>query len=143
MKLERELGGYSRWMARTFGSFRISAGAADRIRDGKSGLIKSVTRNAAGKYTVALADGLTVKPSMFVLEKVGITAASSTPTKVCQAHYVDGSWDSTAKTFDLLILETGTVGGAAAAPVVADPDDGCRVYFELVGSISSVGTDAA
>lgn len=127
------------------GSFKYGASGntVDTIRDGHTGIVSGVTRTAAGKYTVQL--DTTTKypvPTRFVSEMVRVSTGSA-PSKVCQAQYVQGSWDPAAKSFQIINLVLGTVGGAAAAPVVGDPDDGQRIMFRLVGSLSSAGTDAA
>lgn len=145
MKLERELGGYSRWVTRLYGSFKTNGtGAPDTFRDGHSGLIKSVVRDSAGHFTVTLADTLKQMPftALTVVDKCHITTADP-PVKVCQANIVTDSWNTSTKTFKIIVMKTGTVGGAAAAPVEDDPDSGVRIGFELLGSISSVGKDAA
>ena len=47
LKLERELGSYGRWVIHEYISFRTNTTSApDQIRDGKSGLVLSVTRVA-------------------------------------------------------------------------------------------------
>jgi hypothetical protein len=127
------------------GSFKYTAAGnlVGVIRDGKSSLIASVTRVSPGLYTVALNTSSKYPvPLRNVTETVKVSH-SATPTKVSDAKYVAGSWDPVAKTFQIVNLVVGTVGGAAAAPVVGDPDDGARISFTLVGSLSGAGTDAA
>lgn len=127
------------------GSFKYTAAGnlVGVIRDGHTGLITSVTRTAAGKYTVQLDTSTKYPvPTRFVTERVNVSTAAA-PTKVSKAYAVHGSWDPVAKSFQIINVVLGTIGGAAAAPVIGDPDDQVRIAFELCGSVSSAGTDAA
>lgn len=142
MKTEKEAGGYSRQIVRLHGSFQINGTTTpDVIRDGKSKLIKSVSRDAAGKFTVTFNDH-GVLPALLTSERATISTTNS-PTKVCEARVVVGSYSQSSRSFQIVCIKTGTVGGSAAAPVVDDPDDNDRVNFELVGSLTSAGKDAA
>lgn len=137
MKLEKELGSYSRWIVKEYLSFRTNdVSAPDRIRDGKTGLVLSVTRVSAGLYTVALR---TDRPSItrHVAVHVDLHEINSPPTIAAQVKYVDGSWNQSAGTFQVQVTSF------ASPPVQIDPDTGSRIAVTLTGSISSVGTDAA
>jgi len=138
LKIEKELGGYSRWQTREYFSFVVgSAGAVGAIRDGNSELVVSVVKQStAGEYVVTLR---TNRPTIkrHVLARVSLgNPAAGTPTTPCIAYFVDGSYSQHAQTFTIQTINT-TTGAAANA------DSGSRYSVELVGSISGVGTDAA
>lgn len=136
MKLEKELGSYSRWIQHEYLSFQTNGASAPTvIRDGKTGLVKSVTRVSAGLYTVALR---TDRPTMKyqISPVVSLTQINVPPTQGSDAYFVEGSWNQSAGTFQVQVTNgTGTTN--------VDPDTGCRVAVRLVGSIRSVGTDPA
>lgn len=138
MKLEKELGSYSRWITKEYISFRTNGTSApDRIRDGKSQLCLSVTRVSAGLFTIALR---TNRPSI----KLPITAHATLsevnvpPTQAARCSYVEGSWNQAAGTFQVQVVDCGNT-----TPAAVDPDSGCRICVQITGAISSVGTDAA
>jgi hypothetical protein len=142
MKLAPEHGGYSRSIVRLMGSFKPEGTSApDVIRDGKSSLIKSVAYNSAGNFTVTLADHIPL-PSKLITARAYVESAAA-PTNVCVAHVVVSSYSQSARTFQIQVIKVGQIGGSAAAPVVSNPDSGDRVGFELTGSYTSAGTDAA
>ena len=57
---------------------------------------------------------------------------------------VRASYSQSARTAQIVVYTVGDVAGSAYAdPVVDDLNDNDRINFELIGSISSAGTDAA
>lgn len=138
MKLEKELGSYGKWVIHEYVSFRTNTTSApDQIRDGKTGLVLSVTRVSAGLFTIALR---TDRPSpvRHMVEHVNLAfPANTAPTQTAIAGYVDGSWNQAAGTFQVLVTS------AVASSAAVDPDAHARISITLTGSISSVGTDAA
>lgn len=138
MKLEKELGSYSRWIVKEYLSFRTNATSApDRIRDGKSGLVLSVTRVSAGLFTVALR---TDRPSIVrhITIHADLHEINKPPTLAAHVTYVAGSWNQSAGTFQVQVTDFNNT-----TPAAVDPDTGSRIAVTLTGSISSVGTDAA
>jgi hypothetical protein len=140
MKLERKLGSYGKWVMDEYISFRTNTTSApDQIRDGKSGLVLSVTRVSAGLYTIALR---TDRPSpvRHIVQHVSVNSAANTAATqaVSGARYVDGSWSQTAGTFQVLVTDCNNT-----TPAAVDPDSHARISITLTSSISSVGTDAA
>ncbi len=135
MKLEKELGSYGRWVIHEYLSFRTNVTAApDQIRDGKTGLVRSVTRTSAGLYQVTLR---TDRPTVtrYITAEASLTAPLTTaPTQAVDNVQVVDNWDPVAGTFSILVVHDSTA---------VDPDDNTRINIHLVGSISSVGTDAA
>ena len=134
MKLEKELGSYSRWIVKEYLSFRTNGtDAPDRIRDGKSSLVLSVTRVSAGLFTVAVR---TNRPTItrHIVTVCDVGEINVPPTQACVAKYVEGSWSQSAGTFQVQVLNGVTA---------VDPDSGCRINVTLTGAISSVGTDPA
>lgn len=143
MQLQKELGGYGRYITRELLSFRYNSTGPvlDRIRDGKSGLVLSVTRDSAGLYTVKVRKDRPYPPRHIVVN-VSLHQAAA-PTKYCDAHYVVDSWDTSAAgyiSFKVQVIKRAT---EAVAFVASDPDTGDRICVELVGSVSTVGQDAA
>lgn len=143
MILEKELGGYSRSIVRYFGSFQTNgSSAATVIRDGKTGLIKTVTRVSAGLYTVKFQDGIPL-PARMIIErafKSGVAVSVKSQT----VEVVKGSYSQANRQFQIICNTVGDTSlSAYADPAPGDPDSGDRLGFELVGSISSAGTDAA
>ena len=145
MKLEKELGSYGRWIVTDRLSFRTGHGgvtnAPDQIRDGKSGLVTSVVRNSAGNYTVTLSVNRPTTPRHLTVHAT-LSQKNTTPTQQATgAHYVDGSYSQSAGTFQIQVLGPTNSSTTTLAPV--DPDQDCRINVTLVGSIRSVGQDAA
>jgi len=133
MVLQQECGGYARGEPiRLYGSFTTRATSApDQVRDGNSKIV-SVVRTSTGLYTVTLDKGFPIPEKLVHAEAQLHTTA--TPTVFASAKYVTGSWSQSARTFQIV---------TTTSSAVADPDTGDRISFELVGSISSVGTDPA
>lgn len=142
MQLEREIGGWGRSVIRLKGGFRINGTSdPDDIRDFNSNMIATVVRTSAGLFTVTLASpangGFTALP-----EKVFITADLAQvagPAVWSRAHYVVDSYVQATGVFQIQVLKATASGDTADA--ASDADDNDYVTFELVGSISSVGTD--
>jgi hypothetical protein len=144
MQLQKELGGYGRYIIRELMSFRYNSTGPvlDRIRDGKTGLVLSVTRQSAGLYRVKMRkDRPYVSGGKYIHVNVHLSQGTGLPATYCDAHYVDGSWTvaSDGITFDIQVIRRAT---EAVAPAVSDPVNGDRIYIELCGSVSTVGTDA-
>lgn len=138
MKLEKELGGYSRWIIREYLSFRTNGTSApDRIRDGKTGLVKSVTRVSAGLYTVTMNTARPTLP-LHIAINVSLWEVNKPPTQAARVSYVSGSYSQSAGTFQVQVVDCNN-----STPAAVDPDSGARISVELIGSISSVGQDAA
>ena len=138
MKIERELGSYGRWIIKEYISFRVGHGGAtnapDQIRDGKSGLVKSVTRVSAGLYTVTLRTDRPSAVRYLVQNASLVQPATTAPTQAVDNVCVVDNWSQTAGTFSVLAVTDSTA---------VDPDPDSRISLMLVCSISSVGTDAA
>lgn len=142
MILTREIGGWGRDVIRLVGSFRINGTSdPDDVRDMNSNGIASVTRGTAGLFTVTLASpengGFTAYP-----EKPFITAEiqqAANPTVWADARVVRDSWSQANRTFQVQVL-TATAAGNTA-DTASDADDNDVIVFELIGSISSQGTD--
>jgi len=123
------------------GSFQSNDTAAPTIfRDGHA-LITSVTRVSVGLYEVTF-DSQTMVPELPVTMAAWVNSIGTT-VKCCDAFAIDSTWDKTNKKFRIEILTNGSVGGGAVAPSRADPDNGARVGFRIVGSVNSAGTDVA
>lgn len=142
MKLEKELGSFSRYITHRYISFRTGHGgvtnAPDQIRDGKTGLVKSVARTSQGLFTVTMRTDAP-SPTRFAVELVSLAnPSSSAPTQAARALYVAGSYSQSAGTFQVVVVDCNNT-----TPAVVDPDADSRISVHLVGSISSVGTDAA
>lgn len=141
MKLEKELGGYSRWIVREYLSFRVAHGGAtnapDLIRDGKTGLVKSVVRTSAGLFTVTLNIQRPTVPRHIAVN-VNLHDKNSPQTQPARATYVADSWNQSAGTFQVQVTDCNNT-----TPAAVDPDADSRISVELIGSISSVGQDAA
>lgn len=136
MQTEKERGGYSRSVIRLCGSFQINGTSApDVIRDGKSALIKSVARDSAGVFTVTFNDYGTLPKRL--ISELATLSTKAAPTKMCVASVVVDSYSQSTRSFKIVTIQ---MSGTEA---VTDPDDNDRVNFELVGSLSSAGTDAA
>jgi hypothetical protein len=137
VKLEKELGGYSRWVIREILSFQCNTtNPPTIIRDGNSRLVLSVTRVSAGLFTVAMR---TDRPSvkLYVVTDPALSQINTPPTQNCSVAFVEGSWNKSAGTFQLQVFSS------AASAAAVDPDAGCRISVEMIGSINTVGTDAA
>lgn len=146
MILNEEKGGYMMGqVVRLCGGFKYTASGnvVDTIRDGRSKCIASVSRTSAGLYRVTFDTGFPI-PERCVTKRAWKTAGSSTPAKACIVEVVEGSYSQSGRYFDIVVTVVGdTANSAYADPVVGDPDDASRIEFELVGSISSPGTDPA
>lgn len=107
-------------------SFRTKAGQnPDAIRDGKSKIIKSVTRSG-GVYTVTFNPAFPL-PRQTSDCQVSMRSAAA-PTKFCQAYEVAGSLDTTARTMQFVVINFTT--GAQGA---AEPDDATWVTVNWCG----------
>lgn len=132
MKTTQDRGSFSRGIIHLRGSFVINGTSNPTVwRDGKSALIKSVVRNSAGLFTVTFNDYGNL-PAKLITERAALSpAATGTATL---ANVVNSSYSQSARTVQIV---------TSAAGAAADPATGLRVSFELSGSTSSAGTDAA
>lgn len=142
MQLQPEIGSYGRYILHERLSFRFATGPTlDRIRDGKTGLVKSVTRDSAGLYTVKLRkDRPYVTGGKYIAVHASLSQAAA-PTNYCDVHYVEGSWTVAADgiTFQVKVFKRAT---DLAAAVASDPDNGDRISVTLTGSYVTVGQDS-
>lgn len=134
MVLTQEKGGYARGqVVRLHGSFRINGTSdPDDIRDGNSSCVASVARVSAGLFTVTFDAGFPI-PEKLVSWRADVSQVAA-PTSACRAHLIVDSYSQSSRSFQIQCLDFET-------PSVVDPDDNDQVSFELVGSVSSVGTD--
>lgn len=142
--LQEHLGGYDhREMIELFGSFLVNSNLdPDGLRDGKTASF-TVAHTSAGLYTVTLTGRMPI-PTRLVYQDASISLPSTTIGVVSNVGIVEGSWDPSARTFQILCVTVGDVAGVGYAdPAKADPIDNARIGFLLKGSISSSGTDAA
>jgi hypothetical protein len=145
MIIYKDLGSYSRYVVREVCSFRLNGTTPDKIRDGNSRLVKSVTRVSAGLYSVVLDAQRPVPLSASSVAKhicVNVSLAqSATPTNRCNAWYVKDSYTlSGAGSSRVATLQVQVqLYNAATA---SDADVGDRVSIELIASINSTGYDA-
>lgn len=141
--LQQELGTYDgRDMVRIYGSFQADgANNPDLMRDGKKNQITAV-RTSLGLYTVTIAGNFPI-PERLIFESANLSVAS-TVAKAQNANIVARSYSQVTRTFQVVITTVGDVAlSAYADPALSDPNDNDRINFELIGSISSAGTDAA
>jgi hypothetical protein len=131
MQTQPDRGSYSRSVVTLRGSFQTNGASAPTvIRDGKAALIKSVVRESAGLFTVTFNDH-GMLPSRLITERADLSVAAG--GSAAQANVVDESYSQGDRTVQIV---TSSAGAAADTT-------GLRVNFELVGSVSSAGTDAA
>ncbi len=141
MILNIERGGYDNGAPiRLNGAFRLDGTSnPDVIRDGKSNCIESVVRESEGLFTVTFADGFPL-PVRLTKEFASISQPVL-PTVWAKAHVVLDSYSASTRSFQIQLLEAIAAGDTGAE--VSDANDNDMVFFELKGSISSAGTDAA
>lgn len=139
MVVTEEKGGYARGqVVRLHGSFRINGTSnPDAVRDGNSDCIASVVRNSAGLFTVTFDAGFPL-PERLVSGRVSIFRAAVPTQIVTECHLVVDSYSMVTRAFQIACVD-----GADGTNAAVDPDDNDMISFELVGSISSVGTDPA
>lgn len=139
MVLQKELGGYSRSIIRLLGGFELG-NPPTVFRDGtnvaSASKMFSVSHLGTGHYKVQFSttDKYPIPKLPFILPHIEQAAE---PVAPCTVHVVKGSWDQSARSFELQVLTVGTT------PAVSDGDAGDRITFEVIGSIDSVGTDPA
>ena len=141
--LQEELGTYDgRCIIRLFGSFGVDgSGDPEVIRDGKRNSF-SVVHDGAGLYTVTFS-GTHPVPELLITEDAWLSKAAVV-AKAQTCNVVADSWSQADREFQIVVVTVGDVAGSAYAdPALSDPADGERINFELVGSISPAGTDAA
>lgn len=137
MKLKPTRGSYSHGQVIQPGSFDlVSSGNPLVVRDGTYATSKlfTVTRTGAGRYTVTWAGRNPIPKLPFVYATIEQDAAPTTP---CQARYVVGSWNQSARTFQIAVDTVGT------APAASDGHAGDRVSFLVMGAWDKPGIDPA
>lgn len=142
--LQQELGSYDgRDMVRFYGSFQVNGTSdPDLIRDGKKNQI-TVVRSNTGLFTVTIGGEFPL-PERLVYEAAHLSCAAALTAKAQTCHIVRGSYSQAARTFQIVCYTVGDVAGSGYAdPVVGDPNDNDRINFELIGSVTSAGVDAA
>lgn len=127
------------------GSFLINGTSdPDGIRDFNTNLIDTVVRTSAGLYTVTLADYARPWIPAQINGNAYIMPVDATPVLVCSCQVVEGSWSPVTRSFQILTTKVADVGASAYFdPAPADPDDNSRVCFQIIGSMSPAGQDAA
>lgn len=98
-----------------------AVGAPTLVDNGKSGLL-TVARTSAGLYTFTIAQPV---PARLIVCLPSLTAINGT-TAVNTARYVEGSYNATAGTFQVVVTDD------EATPIAADPVNGtslCLVLF--------------
>jgi hypothetical protein len=148
MEVHPDKGSYSRYVIHERLSFRYNSTGPvlDRIRDGKTGLVKTVTRDSAGLYTIKIrADRPYVAGGKYITVHASLSQVAA-PTVYADVHYVEGTWatgndadGSKYITFKVKVFKRAT---DVAAAVASDPDNGDRISVTLSGSYSTVGQDA-
>lgn len=131
-------------LVKLIGSFKYTAAGnlVDTIRDGHSFVVATVTRVSAGLYEVTFDAGFPI-PEIPITERAWLSI-SATPTTVCKAEYVVGSWNQSTRKFRIVVTKIGAIAAPTVlALAITDPDDQSRIHFEVVGSINSAGTDLA
>lgn len=142
--LQSELGSYDgRQIVRFYGSFQANLDTTpDLVRDGKRASF-TVARTSAGLYTITFAAGFPI-PQRLIYESASLSCAATLTAKAQQAHIVRESYSQSTRSFQIVIYTVGDVAlSAYADPAVSVPNDNDRINFELIGSISSAGTDPA
>ncbi len=139
MVINEEKGGYARGqVVRLHGSFRIDGtDDPDVIRDGNSSCVSAVERGSAGLFTVTFDEGFPI-PETLVSWKVSMARAAAPTQEISECHLVVDTYSQSTRSFQI-----ATCDGVDGSNAAVDPDDNDMISFELVGSISSVGTDPA
>lgn len=139
-------GGYAVGTMHIKGAFRIDgANSPDAIHDANTNVIKSVVRDSAGVFTVTLEtarNGVPYIPAQILGALCWASASDITPVKTVVPQYVTGSWNKTARTFQIVTVLVGDTGASAYFDAVpADPDDNTWVGFTLEGVVPPSSTD--
>lgn len=117
---------YARRVIKLRGSFRINGTTTpDDIKDGKSEIVLSVTRNSAGNFTVTLSPSYPI-PRQVTASWAQVSSAAAF-TKACDAQIVRDSYSPTARTFTVV---TRNLDGT---PAVEDPDDNDVISWGIYG----------
>lgn len=134
MILSRELGGYGKGIVRLFGSFRVDGlNDPDVIRDGNTHMVESVERDGSGLYTVTLAPRFEI-PKRLISARADVATAAS-PTLAGWAYFVVDSYSQATRSFQVAFYSYDNSQRD-------DPDDNVIFSWELIGSLSSIGTDS-
>jgi len=139
MVVTEEKGGYARGqVVRLPGSFRIDGtNDPDVIRDGNSACVATVERDSAGLFTVTFDDDFPI-PERLTSWDVSIARAAVPTQEISECNLVVDSYSQVTRSFQIACVDHGDGSNGAV-----DPDDNDMIAFELVGSISSIGTDPA
>jgi hypothetical protein len=107
-RLAEEKGSYAQaGQIRIYGSFQTNASSAPTIlRDGNSRIITGVSRVSAGRYRVTLDSGFPI-PALPINIRANLHAASATPAVLVDAKFVDGTYNTTNRTLDI-VCASGT-----------------------------------
>lgn len=111
----------------TLDGLRVSIGATGAptlAEDCGAGLVASVTRNSAGRYTFQMAKPYPPKVVNIQCELSGLSATDP----VLVARYESGTYNATAGTFVVQVVNTPTSTTAAAA----DPANGVDMHVLLI-----------
>lgn len=145
MIIYKDLGSYSRYVVRETLSFRLNGSTPDKIRDGNSRLVKSVTRVSAGLYSIVLDAQRPVPLSASNVAKhicVNVSLAqAASPTNRATAWYVKDSYTLSGSGGSRIATLQVQVQAYNAA-TNSDGDVGDRISVELIASINSTGYDA-
>lgn len=145
MEYVREEGTYINGRpVRLLGSFQTNgAGAVTIIRDGHSFAVASVARISAGLFEVTFDAGYPI-PERCVFEHCWGTPLAA-QTTIGKWDVVAASYNSSTRKVRFQFVKIGALAAPTtlALSITADADAGERVNFELIGSISSSGTDLA
>lgn len=116
---------YARRVLILRGRFRINGTTTpDEYRDGKAGIISTVTRVSQGLFEITFKPGFPIPQQVtFSVAHLGQAAA---PTNHARAHMVRDTYDPVARTVRVATTRLGT-------PAVNDPDDNDVVDFTIVG----------
>lgn len=116
MKLTQEWGTYSQpGLIHLYGSFQTNGSSAPTImRDGNcrmiygTGSLGSVVRTSKGLYTITLDTGFPI-PAIPILMWVGNHVLSSPTAVSVNAYFVDGSWNTATRSFQVLMVSGSPV----------------------------------
>lgn len=143
---DNDWGGYIVGLMNIKGAFRINGSSnPDAIHDGNTNVIKSVTRDSAGLFTVTIdsaKNGVPYVPAQVLGMPCWASASDSTPVKTVVPQYVTDSWDPATRTFKIVTVMVGDTGASAYFDAVpADPDDNTWVGFTFEGPVPPPSVD--
>lgn len=116
---------YARRVLILRGRFRINGTSnPDEIRDGKAGIILSVTRVSAGLFEVTFKPGFPIPAQ--ATYSIAHLAQAAAPTNHAVARMVRDTYDPSARTVRIGVSRI-------TGPAINDPDDNDVVDFQIVG----------